>query len=160
VIALSGPDDGAAQPFPSGPSSLEGIDRRFAIKINQVEPDVDSQSDVRRRMILKPCLDHLGIGSAIVESVAAVLRGESMAAFERGANGNTARTLLATAAVAAGLAAFAGQAQAVPPQHFESFTLPATDDLGEGYCLFPVLVEGLAKSGPKGSTIASPGLHP
>jgi hypothetical protein len=62
------------------------------------------------------------------------------------------RTLLAAAAAIAGLVAFASPAQAAPPQPFEAFTLPGTEDVGdlEGYCLFPVLVEGLSKSGPKG----------
>lgn len=62
------------------------------------------------------------------------------------------RTLLAAAAATVGLVALADPAQALPPQPFDAFTLPGTDDVGdeEGYCSFPVLVGGLSKSGPKG----------
>jgi hypothetical protein len=60
------------------------------------------------------------------------------------------RTLLAAAAAIAGLAAFAGPAQAAPPQPFDPFILQANDDLGGGYCSFPVLVGGFSKSGFKG----------
>jgi hypothetical protein len=56
------------------------------------------------------------------------------------------RTLLAAAAAVAGLVAFAGPAQAAPPENnFEQF-LPGTDTLGgDGYCQFPVQIEGINK---------------
>lgn len=58
------------------------------------------------------------------------------------------RTLLAAAAAIAGLVAFAGPAQAVPPRAvaFE-VDLPGTNepDVGDdGYCSFPVHIEGVS----------------
>ena len=61
------------------------------------------------------------------------------------------RTLLAAAAAIAGLVAFAGPAQAVPPQAEPSdpFVLLGTDTKGlDGYCDFPVEVVFISNPGP------------
>jgi hypothetical protein len=64
------------------------------------------------------------------------------------------RTLLAAAAAIAGVVAFAGPAQAVPPQAVPfSFDLPGTNtEPLDGYCAFPVHIEGVSnqKTNPHG----------
>ena len=70
------------------------------------------------------------------------------------------RTLLAAAAAIAGLVAFAGPAQAVPPKAIPFvFDLPGTGFLvrgclrrTDGYCAFPVHIEGVSnqKTNPHG----------
>jgi hypothetical protein len=64
------------------------------------------------------------------------------------------RTLLAAAAALAGLVALPGPAQAVPPQAVPfSFDLPGTNEPGvgnNGYCSFPVHIEGVSNQQPTG----------
>jgi hypothetical protein len=72
------------------------------------------------------------------------------------------RTLLAAAAAIAGLFAFAGPAQAAPPQA-QPFTMPLPGTitsvpelpaagLADGYCSFPVLVEAVTNQHAKDTT--------
>ena len=71
------------------------------------------------------------------------------------------RTLLAAVSAIAGLVAFAGPAQAVPPKAIPfAFDLPGSDISvpgvpeadNDGYCLFPVHIEGVSnqKTNPHG----------
>jgi hypothetical protein len=70
--AVACPNHWALYRFSPGPSVLEGIDRILAIKIDYIEAQARSQSEVRRRMRLPPGLDHVRIGRGVMESVATV----------------------------------------------------------------------------------------
>jgi len=58
--------------FSPGPCVLEGIDRILAIKINYIEAEAGSQSEVGGWMRLPPGPDHVRICRGVMESVATV----------------------------------------------------------------------------------------
>jgi hypothetical protein len=70
--AVACPNNGALYRFSPDPCVLEGIDRILAIKINNIEAEAGSESEVGRRMRLPPGLDHVRICRGVMESMATV----------------------------------------------------------------------------------------
>jgi hypothetical protein len=70
--AVSCSNNRALWRFSAGPCVLEGIDRSLAIKINYIEAEAGSQSEVGGRMCLPPGPDHVEIGRGVMESGATI----------------------------------------------------------------------------------------
>ena len=70
--AVARPNNRALYRFSSRPCVLESIDRILAIKINHVEAEAGSQSDVGRRMRLPPGPDRIQICRGVMQSAATV----------------------------------------------------------------------------------------
>jgi hypothetical protein len=70
--AVACPNNRALCRFSPGPCVLEGIDSILTIKINYIEAEASSQSEVGGRMRLPPGPDHVQICRGVMESVATV----------------------------------------------------------------------------------------
>jgi hypothetical protein len=70
--AVACPNNRALGRFSAGPCLFEGSDRILAIKINYIEAQARSESEVGGRMRLPPGPDHVEICRGVMESVATV----------------------------------------------------------------------------------------
>jgi hypothetical protein len=70
--AVACPNNWALYRFSPGPCAIKGSDRVLAIKINDIEAEAGSQSEVGRRMRVPPGLDHVRICCGVMESAATV----------------------------------------------------------------------------------------